>query len=112
MLRFLSVPLHILDQAYAESKRLGEDLIGTEHLFLAILNEKGTEYAFRNYLCAPMHLSLIALRINAGQLNVDAGSIYSSDFLSGREILLRILGMDGHDSSFGEVQRYEFPLSF
>ena len=35
----------ILDQAYAESKRLGEDLIGTEHLFLAILNEKGTAVA-------------------------------------------------------------------
>ena len=35
----------IIDQAYAESKRLGEDLIGTEHLFLAILNEKGTAVA-------------------------------------------------------------------
>ena len=35
----------ILDQAYAESKRLGEDLIGAEHLFLAILNEKGTSVA-------------------------------------------------------------------
>ena len=35
----------ILDQAYAESKRLGEELIGTEHLFLAILNEKGTAVA-------------------------------------------------------------------
>ena len=35
----------ILDQAYAESKRLGEDLIGTEHLFLAVLNEKGTAVA-------------------------------------------------------------------
>ena len=35
----------ILDQAYAESKRLGEDLIGTEHLFLAVLNEKGTSVA-------------------------------------------------------------------
>ena len=35
----------VLDQAYAESKRLGEDLIGTEHLFLAILNEKGTAVA-------------------------------------------------------------------
>ena len=35
----------VLDQAYSESKRLGEDLIGTEHLFLAILNEKGTAVA-------------------------------------------------------------------
>ncbi|MBQ4512456.1 MAG: AAA family ATPase [Anaerolineaceae bacterium] len=35
----------VLDQAYAESKRLGEDLIGTEHLFLAIVNEKGTAVA-------------------------------------------------------------------
>ena len=35
----------IIDQAYAESKRLGEELIGTEHLFLAILNEKGTAVA-------------------------------------------------------------------
>ena len=35
----------IIDQAYAESKRLGEDLIGTEHLFLAILNERGTAVA-------------------------------------------------------------------
>ena len=35
----------ILDQAYAESKRLGEELIGTEHLFLAVLNEKGTSVA-------------------------------------------------------------------
>ena len=33
----------VLDQAYAESKRLGEDLIGTEHLFLAIVNEKGPD---------------------------------------------------------------------
>lgn len=53
------------------------------------LNEKGTEYAFRNYLCAPMHLSLIALRINAEQLNKDAGSFYSPDFLSGREIRVK-----------------------
>ena len=35
----------IIDQAYAESKRLGEELIGTEHLLLAILNEKGTAVA-------------------------------------------------------------------
>ncbi len=51
-----------------------------------VLNEKGAEYAFRSYLCAPMHLSLVALKINAGQLNIDFGSIYSPDFLSGREI--------------------------
>lgn len=51
-----------------------------------VLNEKGAEYAFRSYLCSPMHLSLIALRINAAQLNVDAGSIYAPDFLAGREI--------------------------
>ena len=35
----------VIDQAYAESKRLGEDLIGTEHLFLGILNERGTAVA-------------------------------------------------------------------
>ncbi len=35
----------IIDQAYAESKRLGEDLISVEHLFLAVLNEKGTAVA-------------------------------------------------------------------
>ena len=35
----------IIDQAYTESKRLGEDLISAEHLFLAIMNEKGTAVA-------------------------------------------------------------------
>ena len=50
------------------------------------LNEKGTEYAFRSYLCAPMHLSLIDLQIEAEKLNIDNGSIYSPDYLSDREI--------------------------
>ena len=35
----------VVDQAYVEAKRMGEELISTEHLFLAILNEKGTALA-------------------------------------------------------------------
>ncbi len=35
----------VVDQAYVEAKRMGEELISTEHLFLAILNERGTALA-------------------------------------------------------------------
>ncbi len=35
----------VVDQAYVEAKRMGEELISTEHLFLAILSEKGTALA-------------------------------------------------------------------
>ena len=77
-----------LDFFAGKGRYLWKEDHGSINITLAqdVLNEKGTEYAFRNYICAPMHLSLLALRINAGRLNVDAGSIYSSDFLSGREI--------------------------
>ena len=77
-----------LDIFAGKGRYLWQEDHGSIYVTLAqdVLNEKGTEYAFRSYLCAPMHLSLIMLRINAGQLNNDAGSIYSPDFLSGREI--------------------------
>lgn len=35
----------IVDQAYAEAKRMGEEYTSVEHLFLAICNEKGTAVA-------------------------------------------------------------------
>lgn len=77
-----------LDIFAGKGRYLWQEDHGSIYVTLAqdVLNEKGAEYAFRSYLCAPMHLSLIMLRINAGQLNNDAGSIYSPDFLSGREI--------------------------
>ena len=77
-----------LDYFAGKDHYLWEEDHGSINVTLArdTLNEKGAAYAFQSYLCAPMHLSLVALQINAEKLNEAAGSLYSPDFLSGREI--------------------------
>ena len=60
----------IIDQAYTESKRLGEDLIGAEHLFLAILNEKGTAVAalMMEYGITRVKVLEIIMKNNSGKV--------------------------------------------
>ena len=79
----------ILDQAYAESKRLGEELIGTEHLFLAVLNEKGTASAalLAEYGITRVKVLEIIMKNRNSKVNAPGGARSKARMVSNHKVL-------------------------